>query len=200
MKIIAWAAQSDGDYEPDINYEKYIDVVLPKHLRAEIVIPNVITEHKKVKGEGEKNCRNRFLKFVQSWPLYGSTVFEVLQSYTTTLPKALWLAVNENGISILRRRAVEPLITYSYRDIVNYSPSLRNLMIVTESLTKGTKFVFNTSQASQIAHLMKDYTHLLIQQKQNEATEKEKLLNNDSRDTNRKSRAIDVDDTENFGF
>lgn len=27
-----------------------------------------------------------------------------------------------------------------------FSPSLKNLMIVTESLTKGTKFVFNTSQ------------------------------------------------------
>ena len=28
------------------------------------------------------------------------------------------------------------------------SPSLKNLMIVTESLTRGTKFVFNTSQVS----------------------------------------------------
>ena len=40
----------------------------------------------------------------------------------------------------------EPIVTYDYKDIVNYSPSLKNLMIVTESLTRGTKFVFNTSQ------------------------------------------------------
>jgi hypothetical protein len=71
---------------------------------------------------------------------------EPQQSYTTALPKNLWLAVNEEGIHILRRRTKDPLISYAYRNIVNYSPSLRNLMIVTESLTRGTKFVFNTSQ------------------------------------------------------
>lgn len=170
-KIVAWAAQSDGDLESDLVYEKYIEAVIPKHLRSEMPVADIANEHKKLKGSTEKDCRVKFLQFVMSWPLYGSTVFEVLQSYTTTLPKNLWLAVNENGIAILRRRAAEPLISYSYRDIVNYSPSLRNLMIVTESLTKGTKFVFNTSQASQIAHLMKDYTHLLIQKKQQEATD-----------------------------
>ena len=73
------------------------------------------------------------------------------------------LAVNEHGIHLLRRRTKEPLISYAYKSIVNYSPSLKNLMIVTESLTRGTKFVFNTSQASQIAHLIKDYTHIIIQ-------------------------------------
>jgi hypothetical protein len=100
------------------------------------------------------------MKFFMSWKLFGATIFEVLvytshtpaltpqQSYTTALPKNLWLAVNEEGIHIMRRRTKEPLISYGYRSIVNYSPSLRNLMIVTESLTRGTKFVFNTSQAS----------------------------------------------------
>ena len=71
------------------------------------------------------------------------------QTYTQALPKNLWLAINEDGIHIMRRRAKDPIISYSYRDVVNYSPSLRNLMIVTESLTRGTKFVFNTTQVSQ---------------------------------------------------
>ncbi len=53
-------------------------------------------------------------------PLYGATVFEVLQTYTTTLPKNLWLAVNADGIHIMRRRSKEPLISYGYRNIVNY--------------------------------------------------------------------------------
>lgn len=41
------------------------------------------------------------------------------------------------------------LHTPDLHDILFPSPSLKNLMIVTESLTKGTKFVFNTSQVSK---------------------------------------------------
>jgi hypothetical protein len=131
---------------------------------------DVLAHHQKLRDLVKQECNVRLLKFIMSWPLYGATIFEVLvclvpkhlpaihilyisaasltpkQSYTTTLPKNLWLAVNEEGIHIMRRRAKEPLISYGYRNIVNYSPSLRNLMIVTESLTRGTKFVFNTSQ------------------------------------------------------
>jgi hypothetical protein len=35
-------------------------------------------------------------------------------------------------------------------------------MIMTESLTRGTKYVFNTSEASQIAHLIKEYTDAIV--------------------------------------
>lgn len=123
----------------------------------------IAVSHRKLDGRDAQSCKRLYMKFIMSWPFYGSTIFEVIQSYTTALPKSLWLAVNEEGIHIMRRRTKKPLITYPYRSIVNYSPSLRNLMIVTESLTRGTKYVFTTNQASQIAHLIKDYTTLIME-------------------------------------
>jgi len=166
-QLAALRAQVEfGDWDQSTTYETVIEKYLPKQMRTGIDPEEVAGHHQKLKGKQAYDCNVLFLKFIMSWPLYGSTVFEVLQSYTTTLPKNLWLAVNEHGIHILKRRTKEPLISYTYRNIVNYSPSLRNLMIVTESLTRGTKFVFNTSQASQIAHLIKDYTHIIIQRTQ----------------------------------
>jgi len=149
-------------------YAKIIDEYVPKHLQSAVPPEKIAAEHKKLKTRTIKEVNMAYLKYIQSWKLYGATIFEVLQSYTTTLPKTLWLAVDEVGIHILRRREREPLISYPYRSIVNYSPSLRNLMIVTESLTRGPKYVFNTSQASQIAHLIKDYTQLILARQGND--------------------------------
>lgn len=164
MMLVAIHAQMElGNWYPEITYEGIIDAYLPQYLHTSVDLGEISRQHKLLQGKDSRVCKQLYLKFVMSWPLYGATVFRVEQSYTSTLPKPLWLAVTEHGINIMRRRTKIPLITYAYKDIVNYSPSLRNLMIVTESLTRGTKFVFNTSQASQIAHLIKDYTHIIIQ-------------------------------------
>lgn len=146
-------------------YAEILQKYLPKHMRAIVQPEDIASQHAKLKGKSEAKCNRAFLEFVQSWSLYGATVFEVLQTYTQALPKNLWLAINEHGFHILRRRSKEPLISYGYKSIVSYSPSLRNLMIVTGSLTRGTKFVFTTNQASQIAHLIKDYTYIILQRR-----------------------------------
>ncbi|KJE90233.1 myosin-X [Capsaspora owczarzaki ATCC 30864] len=154
-------------------YSGIIEKYIPKHMRTSTTLANEISEeHIKLVGKQQQWCDHQYFDFVKSWSLYGSTIFEVLQSYTSSLPKNLWLAVNEHGIHILKRKEKDPLVSYNYRNIVNYSPSLRNLMIVTESLTRGTKFVFNTSQASQIAHLIRDYTHIIVQKQKNKAPTK----------------------------
>ena len=45
----------------------------------------------------------------------------------------------------------ESLLQSRAMTLFHCSPSLKNLMIVTESLTRGTKFVFNTSQVSVLS-------------------------------------------------
>ena len=146
-------------------YSSVIQKYLPKHLRTIVQPEDIAAHHARLANKADEECNQAFLRFVQGWPLYGSTVFEVLQTYTQALPKNLWLAINEHGFHILRRRSKEPIISYGYKSIVSYSPSLRNLMIVTGSLTRGTKFVFTTNQASQIAHLIKDYTYIILQRR-----------------------------------
>jgi myosin-7 len=163
-----------GDFEGNdpAKYNFIVEKYVPKGMRGTSGIADEIAkEHERLMGMEKDECNLKYLEWCRSWSLSGSTVFEVLQSYTSSLPKNLWLAVNEHGIHILKRKEKVPLVTYNYRNIVNYSPSLRNLMIVTESLTRGTKFVFNTSQASQIAHLIRDYTHIIVQ-RQKKALEK----------------------------
>ena len=69
---------------------------------------------RELRGLAGTECNEVFLSFVQQWGLYGSTVFEVTQSYTLTLPKNLWLAVNQDGVHILKRRdKVTETETYS---------------------------------------------------------------------------------------
>lgn len=163
-QLVALHAQMElGNWEPTTSYEGLIESFLPRHIATAVDPGEIAANHRKLDGRDVQQCKRLYLKFVMSWPLYGSTIFEVIQSYTTALPKSLWLAINEEGVHIMRRRTKKPLITYPYRSIVNYSPSLRNLMIVTESLTRGTKYVFTTNQASQIAHLIKDYTTIIME-------------------------------------
>ena len=77
-------------------------------------------KHRDYSDLSEQECNDVYMAFIRQWPFYGSTVFDVLQGYTTTLPKNLWLAVNQNGVHILKRRDKEPLVSYEYKDIVNY--------------------------------------------------------------------------------
>lgn len=77
-------------------------------------------KHREFIKLSEKEANEKYMEFVRQWPLYGSTIFDVLQGYTTTLPKNLWLAVSENGVHILKRRSKEPLVSYDYKSIVNY--------------------------------------------------------------------------------
>ena len=101
-------------------FSAVIETLIPKHLRHRIHPDDVARKHSEYADLTADDCNEAFMAFVQQWPLYGSTVFEVIQAYTTTLPKNLWLAVNEVGIHILKRRDKEPLVTYDYRSIVNY--------------------------------------------------------------------------------
>ena len=97
-----------------------IESYIPKHMRQRVRPEDIARKHHDYADMSETECNEAYMAFIRQWPFYGSTIFDVVQGYTSTLPKNLWLAVNENGIHILKRRDKEPLVTYDYKNIVNY--------------------------------------------------------------------------------
>ncbi len=89
-------------------------------MRGRVRPEDIARKHREYSDLTESDCNEAYMSFVRTWPLYGSTIFDVLQGYTTTLPKNLWLAVNQTGIHILKRRDKDSLVTYEYKNIVNY--------------------------------------------------------------------------------
>ena len=108
---------------PSLNpppHRTIIERYIPKHMRQRVRPEDIAHKRREYADLTEQECNEAYMSFIRQWPLYGSTIFDVLQGYTTTLPKNLWLAVNQNGIHIIKRRDKEPLVTYDYKNIVNY--------------------------------------------------------------------------------
>ncbi|KAJ3266899.1 cytochrome c oxidase subunit 1 [Chytriomyces hyalinus] len=141
------------------SYQEFSTKVIPKRLLKAEIVEQVLSEHAKLAGRSSKSCHDEFMNLAKLQPLYGYTVFSVLQSYTNQLPRECWLAVGFDGIRILARRSLAIFATHPYADVINYIPAKNNILLVTENrATLGTsKYVFSTENSLAIASLIKDY-------------------------------------------
>ncbi|RDD47470.1 Unconventional myosin heavy chain 6 [Trichoplax sp. H2] len=158
------------EIEVTADYGPIVRRSLPRYLHHKIKFIDVKRLHRTLVDKDRDSIFKLYMEFVKTtWSLYGSTVFDVTQTYTSELPKTLWLAVSHSGVYVLIRRAKEPRFSFSYSELVSYKPSLTSLMLIAGSLTNGRKFVFNTNEAVQIALLIRDYTHYIVDQKKHKS-------------------------------
>lgn len=88
----------------DLAYTQLIARTLPERLAARMSIKDVRTQHQIQSGMDQTQSKAAFFNLIQSWPLHRATVFEVLQTYTSSWPKTLWLAIDQNGMHLLQPR------------------------------------------------------------------------------------------------
>ncbi|BFZ12100.1 hypothetical protein BsWGS_15138 [Bradybaena similaris] len=169
----------------DIDYTSVMRI-LPRDIRCTIRPEEIATTHKTVLDMSPQQAIVSFINVLRSWQLFGTTVFAVSQTYTSTIPKTLLLGVGQNGIHLLEMNTFRVLSSYSYSAIVHSSPAIKSIMIVIGHVAKGIKFMFNTNQASQIAQLIKDYMEELHT----------RCLFVPTENPNRMSRAFDIDEME----
>ena len=70
------------------------------------------------------------------------------QTFTSNWPKNLWLAVDQRGVHLLEARTRNVLTTYEYEGLIDYTPSLNHMLIITGTDKKQSKIIVNTNQVS----------------------------------------------------
>ncbi|XP_028166875.1 myosin-I heavy chain [Ostrinia furnacalis] len=131
--------------------------VLPPRLAPALPAPAVRLHHLALRGTDAHAAMQRALTLAASWPLARATIFDVMQSFTSNWPRALWLAVDARGLTLLRRGSRAALVSHDHDQLLAVSPAPRALLLVTRADRKHAKLVLSTDQAYQIATLIKDY-------------------------------------------
>eukprot|EP00127_Corallochytrium_limacisporum_P000608 Clim_evm7s22 gene=Clim_evmTU7s22 len=120
--------------------------------------------YKELSGYDGRLCKAELMELLaEQWDHLGATVFEVVQYFSSDLPKSLWLVINHNGIHVSARGDTSELFLIRYPELVRYSPSERNIMIISErqgGKATGT-CIFHTTQSMQIAALISSYLELM---------------------------------------
>ncbi|XP_026333390.1 myosin-I heavy chain [Hyposmocoma kahamanoa] len=132
-------------------------VVPPRLAAPALPAPAVRLHHMSLRGTPPLGAMQRALTLANSWPLARATIFDVTQSFTSNWPRALWLAVDARGLTLLRRGSRAALVSHDHDQLLAVSPAPRALLLVMRAERKHAKLVLSTDQAYQIATLIKDY-------------------------------------------
>ena len=68
------------------------------------------------------------------------------QSFTSNWPKTLWMAVDQRGVHLLEFRTRNVLNSFEYDSILDYTPSLNHMLLITGTDKKQSKIIVNTNQ------------------------------------------------------
>ncbi|XP_053883286.1 pleckstrin homology domain-containing family H member 1 isoform X3 [Malaclemys terrapin pileata] len=109
--------------------KRYKQNITPEHLRR--LADRLATKWMVLQGCSPLECIRIYLTVARKWPLFGAKVFAakpVLPSPLEDCP--VWIAVNEDGISILDYNTMHLKLSYAYPSVLTFGGCRDDFMIV----------------------------------------------------------------------
>ncbi|KAM7163664.1 pleckstrin homology domain-containing family H member 1 isoform 3-T3 [Macrochelys suwanniensis] len=109
--------------------KRYKQNITPEHLRR--LADRLATKWMVLQGCSPLECIRIYLTVARKWPLFGAKVFSakpVLPSPLEDCP--IWIAVNEDGISILDYNTMHLKLSYVYPSVLTFGGCRDDFMIV----------------------------------------------------------------------
>ncbi|XP_075903426.1 pleckstrin homology domain-containing family H member 2 isoform X2 [Nelusetta ayraudi] len=129
-----------------------------------------------LRGRSSSECVRIYLTVARKWPFFGAKLFEAESITHSPEPGVrVWLAVHENGISVLENNSVKLLVTHAYKNLMTFGGCRQDLMLVVGQSIGGSTakdkptekhlFAMDVSKVREMTLLVSSYINSGQQQK-----------------------------------
>ncbi|KAK3573997.1 hypothetical protein QTP86_034367, partial [Hemibagrus guttatus] len=188
LEMSALLAQVEfGDFERQAKSTQTLKQVLerfyPKHYRRTCseeqlrqLSERVSARWASLRGRSTSECVRIYLTVARKWPFFGAKLFEAEPHSPSSLQSArVWVAVHEDGLSVLDFTSMKLLVSFSHKNIVTFGGCRQDyVLVVTQSSgsntarekpTKKHLFTMSTFKIRELTLLMASYINSSHQQK-----------------------------------
>ncbi|XP_016392682.1 pleckstrin homology domain-containing family H member 2-like [Sinocyclocheilus rhinocerous] len=128
-----------------------------------------------LRGRSSSECIRIYLTVARKWSFFGAKLFEAESVTPSQKNVRVWLAVHEDGVSMLEFNSVKVLASYPYKSIVTFGACGQDFMLVV-TLSSGTNtskdkstekhlFAMAPSKVRDVTLLIASYINCTQQQK-----------------------------------
>ncbi|XP_041418437.1 pleckstrin homology domain-containing family H member 2-like [Xenopus laevis] len=122
-----------------------------------------------LRGHSGSDCVRIYLTVARKWAFFGATLFAAKP--TPFENPIVWLAVHEDGISVLEHNSMRPLFTYAHRSLMTFGGLRDDFMLVVNNAPTKDKpsekllFAMAKHKILEITLLIASYINMYHQQK-----------------------------------
>eukprot|EP01028_Stygiella_incarcerata_P001875 TRINITY_DN1347_c1_g1_i1.p1 TRINITY_DN1347_c1_g1~~TRINITY_DN1347_c1_g1_i1.p1 ORF type:complete len:364 (+),score=114.45 TRINITY_DN1347_c1_g1_i1:238-1329(+) len=158
---------------------------------------DIFSEHTPLGDMSADEAKMQYLAHVRKWYFYGAMFWNVrVHNYeAVSLPQSVVLAVNSEGIHIMKAENKELISAHSFTDIYSWAYKVNAFAFVSGSISR-LKYQFETEFGKDIARTLQAYVDVLLSRHKSGAADDEDEDEEDEEDDEEEDIAEDAEDVE----